>query len=153
VKDQALKILVLKRLNDANRNGRSRSRSNLGHLKKLISLMDLSVLKGDDPAGYKAEQLLKESQIKNQNLEQRDRSRNPGSIAGADSGQFHVYWRDRRKELDRVELLEEERKAQEEEHAFQEERKRKQKELEGKAVKRRKKRLAKKQKQSQKKTV
>lgn len=78
--------------------------------------MDLSVLKGNDPAGLKAEAIIKkrvatlhnpdapelwERSSRDQGVQQ-----NPGSVAASDSGQFHAYRKNRRHELDRIDAME-----------------------------------------------
>lgn len=86
--------------------------------------MDLSVLKGKDPAGYAAEEAFRKREsiqaIQNQLLkiscieEAGQEGGSPqkyhisGSIAAADSGQFHIYRKKRRAELDRLSKFEQE---------------------------------------------
>ena len=78
--------------------------------------LDLSVLKGNDPAGYKVESLIKERIEKTLHPDtatdwerrphQQGVQQNPGSVAAADSGQFHAYRKNRRHEMERVEAME-----------------------------------------------
>ena len=90
--------------------------------------LDLSVLEGNDPAGYKAEIIIKERIEKslhpdtavdwerrshNQGVQQ-----NPGSIAASDSGQFHAYRKNRRHELDRIDAMERAKEIEVEQEEF-----------------------------------
>ena len=78
--------------------------------------LDLSVLKGNDPAGFKAESIIKSRVEKARNpdtatdWERRPHNQgvqqNPGSVAASDSGQFHAYRKNRRHEMERVEAME-----------------------------------------------
>ena len=77
--------------------------------------LDLSVLEGNDPAGFKAEALIKDRIAKTLNPDtavdwertshHQGVQQNPGSVAAADSGQFHAYRKNRRHELDRIEAF------------------------------------------------
>lgn len=94
--------------------------------------MDLSVLKGNDPAGFKAESLIKariNKTINPETSESWERSphhqgvqQNPGSLAAADSGQFHAYRKNRRHEMDRIEAMEISKRTEEERDKFEKER-------------------------------
>lgn len=91
--------------------------------------LDLSVLEGKDPAGYKAEAIIKdriekalhpdtavdwERRPHTQGVQQ-----NPGSVAASDSGQFHAYRKNRRHELDRVEAMDRAREIETEQGEFE----------------------------------
>lgn len=77
--------------------------------------LDLSVLEGNDPAGFKAEAQIKDRIAKTLNPDtvvtwertahQQGVQQTPGSVAAADSGQFHAYRKNRRHELDRIEAF------------------------------------------------
>ena len=112
--------------------------------------LDLSVLEGNDPAGYKVESIIKERIEKslhpdtaidwerrshNQGVQQ-----NPGSVAASDSGQFHAYRKNRRHELDRIEAMERSRDIEAEREEFEKRRIERIKEEEAKTAKRRAKR-------------
>lgn len=91
--------------------------------------LDLSVLEGNDPAGYKAESIIKERVKKSLNpdtavdWERKPHTQgvqqNPGSVAAADSGQFHAYRKNRRHELDRIEAMEKSNQIEEEQREFE----------------------------------
>ena len=70
--------------------------------------MDLSVLESNDPAAYKAEALMKAASDKNRKEQKQAPTAQytPSSIAAADSGQFHLYRKLRRHELDRLKEFE-----------------------------------------------
>ena len=112
--------------------------------------LDLSILDGNDPAGYKAESQIKqriqqslhpdtstdwERRPHNQGIQQ-----NPGSVAAADSGQFHAYRKNRRHELDRIEAMERAKQIETEQEEFERERLEKLAVEEAKTAKRRAKR-------------
>lgn len=112
--------------------------------------LDLSVLEGKDPAGLKAEAQIKE-RIQNTlhpdtsvDWERRAHSQgiqqNPGSVAAADSGQFHAYRKNRRHELDRIEAMERAREIESEQEEFERKRNEKLAVEEAKTAKRRAKR-------------
>lgn len=112
--------------------------------------LDLSVLEGKDPAGYKAEAIIKdriekalhpdtavdwERRPHTQGVQQ-----NPGSVAASDSGQFHAYRKNRRHELDRVEAMDRAREIETEQGEFERMRAEKTAVEEAKTAKRRAKR-------------
>lgn len=112
--------------------------------------LDLSVLNGNDPAGYKTEAQIKERIQKSLHpdsaidWERRPHhqgvQQNPGSIAAADSGQFHAYRKNRRHELDRIEAMEKANDMEKEREEFEKLRKEKLAVEEAKTAKRRAKR-------------
>lgn len=112
--------------------------------------LDLSVLEGNDPAGFKAESLIKERIEKTLHPDtaidwerrphQQGVQQNPGSIAAADSGQFHAYRKNRRHEMERVEAMEKAREIELEKEEFERMRKEKLVIEEAKTAKRRAKR-------------
>lgn len=112
--------------------------------------LDLSVLEGNDPAGYKAESIIKERIEKtlhpdtavdwerrshNQGVQQ-----NPGSVAASDSGQFHAYRKNRRHEMERIEAMEKANEIEIEAEEFERRRREKLAIEEAKTAKRRAKR-------------
>lgn len=118
--------------------------------------LDLSVLQGNDPAGYKAEEDIKkrialattpdaavhwERSHRDQGTQQ-----NPGSVAAADSGQFHAYRKNRRHELDRIDAFEQARQTEQDQMEFERKRRERLAVEEGKTAKRRAKRLKRKEK-------
>lgn len=107
--------------------------------------MDLSVLQSDDPAGYKVEAALKAAAKQQGLLQERSKKaqgtqQNPGSISAADSGQFHLYRKARRHELERLKGFEDERIQQKLNDEFVELKARKLKALEQQQLKKRQKR-------------
>lgn len=112
--------------------------------------MDLSVLEGNDPAGFKAESVIKSRIQKSlhpdistdweRNPHTQGVQQNPGSVAAADSGQFHAYRKNRRHELDRIEAMERASQIETEKEEFDRLRKDKQAIEEAKREKRRNKR-------------
>lgn len=112
--------------------------------------LDLSVLEGKDPAGYKAESIIKDRVEKSRNpdiavdWERRPHTQgvqqNPGSVAASDSGQFHAYRKNRRHELDRIEAMERAREIETEQEEFERVRREKVALEEAKTAKRRTKR-------------
>ena len=112
--------------------------------------LDLSVLEGNDPAGYKAESLIKdriqkslhpdtavdwERRSHHQGIQQ-----NPGSVAAADSGQFHAYRKNRRHEMERIEAMERAGEIEREKEEFEKKRREMIAKEEAKTAKRRAKR-------------
>lgn len=91
--------------------------------------MDLSVLTGKDPAGFKAESIIKARITKTLNPDTSESwerqphhqgvQQNPGSLAAADSGQFHAYRKNRRHEMDRIQAMEISNKIEEENEEFE----------------------------------
>lgn len=114
--------------------------------------LDLSVLQGNDPAGLKAESIIKERiekashpdthstatwerQAHSQGVQQ-----NPGSVAAADSGQFHAYRKNRRHEMDRLEAMDRAKQLEIEQEEFERKRNKRIQEEAAKTAKRRAKR-------------
>lgn len=112
--------------------------------------LDLSVLEGNDPAGFKAESVIKERIEKtlhpdtaidwerrphHQGIQQ-----TPGSVAAADSGQFHAYRKNRRHEMERIEAMEKAKEVEEEREEFERKRRERLAVEEAKTAKRRAKR-------------
>lgn len=91
--------------------------------------LDLSILKGNDPAGYKAESQIKERIEKTlrpdtavdweRRAHQQGIQQNPGSVAAADSGQFHAYRKNRRHEMDRIEAMQQASEMEKEREEFE----------------------------------
>lgn len=112
--------------------------------------LDLSVLEGNDPAGFKAESLIKERIEKSihpdtaidweRRPHQQGVQQNPGSVAAADSGQFHAYRKNRRHEMERVEAMEKAKEIEQERVEFERTRREKMAIEEAKTAKRRAKR-------------
>lgn len=112
--------------------------------------LDLSVLEGNDPAGFKAEAQIKDRLQKTLHpdtaidWERRPHhqgvQQNPGSVAAADSGQFHAYRKNRRHELDRIEAMQLANQLEQEQEEFERVRREKLAVEEAKTAKRRAKR-------------
>lgn len=112
--------------------------------------MDLSVLEGKDPAGFKAESEIKlriEKSLRPDTCTDWERrphtqgvQQNPGSVAAADSGQFHAYRKNRRHELDRIEAMDRAVEIEKDQDEFERIRKERQTVEEAKTEKRRNKR-------------
>ena len=112
--------------------------------------MDLSVLNGNDPAGFKAESLIKariEKTLHPDSTAEWERQahaqghqQNPGSVAAADSGQFHAYRKNRRHEMDRIEAMDLANKLEIERQEFEKKRNERLQEEAAKTAKRRAKR-------------
>lgn len=91
--------------------------------------LDLSLLNGTDPAGYKAESIIKARIEKarhpdtavdwERNSHHQGVQQNPGSVAASDSGQFHAYRKNRRHELERIEAMEKAKEIEMEQEEFE----------------------------------
>ncbi len=104
--------------------------------------MDLSILKGSDPAGYKAEAMAAARAAGGDGSAPRLHTK--ASISGtAESGQFHVYRKTRRREHDRMAAFEAERAAAEEDGLHRERTTRATNSIQERTAKRRAKRASK----------